>query len=77
MSRFRGTEVMKLVACKACGYIACICLVQRDHVSTCLRRRVLLAEYSPEPCPHDVVACGECFPCTCEKENGDAGPSSG
>ena len=59
-----GSPSMVLRECKACGYVACICLTL-THAATCTRRRVLLAEYRPPPCKHEVTACGECFPCDC------------
>jgi hypothetical protein len=59
-------SVLVLRECKRCGYVACTC-VWNDHAEACSRRRAVLDE-NPKPCSsHDVVACAECWPCSCGK----------
>jgi hypothetical protein len=69
--------VLVLRECKACGFVACAC-IWRDHAEDCTRRRVVLGtERDEKGCPinrnpsecarHQIVACADCFPCSCSK----------
>jgi hypothetical protein len=59
-------SVLKLVPCKWCNYVACVCIVLR-HDKSCPWRLTLLST-SPVVCaPHEKTGCVECNPCNCGK----------
>lgn len=63
MAKHESTFVLR--ECKRCGYAACCCLALR-HADGCPWRAARL-DTSPKLCPHEQIACEECFPCSCGK----------
>lgn len=54
------------IGCKKCGFICCICQVQKDHEPGCTYRLSMQCPVGIE-CDHGYDVCPLCDPCTCEE----------
>lgn len=54
------------VGCDKCGYLACVCAIERRHAKDCKFRRA--ATGIAIACEHGRDVCPSCDPCTCGVE---------
>lgn len=63
------------IGCKVCGFICCICQVQKEHEPGCTYRLSMQCPVGIE-CDHGYDVCPICDPCTCKPANAPHAPAA-